>query len=169
MNDEVIGKLSKLVESRVCAALIASGYATLEDNDNELLFDNLIINKDIVKRIGINSTNFYDNTEFLKEMINTFPSGEYRCSVNVLRSRIRSFMKKTSITDITEDEMLTAARTWITRRETPYHGHIINFIFKYDNKVFTSRLETIVNELRDDKLNTPNIVQIVSQTSLDDL
>lgn len=169
MNDEVIVKLSKLVESRVCAALIASGYATLDDADDKLLFDNLIISKDVVKQLGINSTSFYDNTEFLKELINTFPAGEYRCSVNVMRSRLRSFMKKTSIPDITEDEILTAARTWITRRETPYHGHIINFIFKYDNKVFTSRLETIVNELRDDKLNTPNIVQSISQTSLDDL
>jgi len=170
MNDEVIAKLAKLVEERVCAALVASNYATVESFDDKLLFDNLIINKDVAKRLNINANQFYENSDFLKEMLNTFPAGEFRCSPNVLKSRIRSFMKKTSIPDITEDEMITAARTWVSRKNTPYHGHIVNFIFKYDNKAFTSRLETVVQELRHDKLNTPDIVQTSNlDISIEDL
>jgi hypothetical protein len=169
MNSEIISKLAKLVEPQVCASLIAKGYATLEESDDKLIFENLVIEKSIIKKLGITESSFYEDSEFLNELLNTFPSGEYRCSKNVLKSRIRNFMKKTSFPDITPDEILTAARTWITRKETPYHGHIINFIFKYDNKVYTSRLETIVEELRHDKLNTPNIVNISSTSNLDDL
>lgn len=169
MNDEVIGRLAKLVEPQVCAALIAKGFASLEEVDDKLIFENLIIDKSVASKLNINVNSFYEDPEFLNDLLNIFPSGEFRCSKNVLKSRLRSFMKKTSFPDITSDEILTAARTWITRKQTPYHGHIINFIFKYDNKVYTSRLEGIVEELRDDKLNTPNIVETSTSTNLDDL
>jgi len=169
MNDEVIGKLAKLVEPQVCAALIAKGFASLEEIDDKLIFDNLIIDKSVASKLNINASSFYDDPEFLSDLLNIFPSGEYRCSKNVLKSRLRSFMKKTSFPDITSDEILTAARTWITRKQTPYHGHIINFIFKYDNKVYMSRLETIIEELRDDKFNTPNIISTSVTNNLDDL
>lgn len=169
MNDDVIAKLAKLVEEKVCVSLIAHGYATI-DTDDKYTFDNLHINKDIAKKLNINVNHFYEDPEFLKEMIQIFPAGEYRCSANVLKTRIRSFMKKTSIPDITGDEMLTAARTWVSRKDTPFHGHMINFIFKYDNKVFTSRLESVVLELRHDELNTPDIAQNSTfDTSIDDL
>lgn len=170
MNDEVIGKLAKLVEQQVCAALIANNYARLEETDDNLLFDNLIISDAVAKKLNINVNNFYDDQEFLKELLSIFPSGKFSCSPAVLKARIRGFMRKTSITDITPDEMLTAARTWITRHETPYHGNIVNFIFKYEDKVYTSRLETVVEELRHDKLNTPNLtIAPTEKSSLDDL
>lgn len=169
MNNEVLGKLAKLVEKQVCAALIANGYCKLIENSDNLLFENLIVNDQISKKLGLNINSFYEDPEFLKELLNIFPSGKYSCSQNILKSRIKTFMRKTTITDITSDEILTAARTWIDRNVTPYHGHIINFIFKYDNKVYTSRLETIVEELRHDKLNVPELVNKYTEVSSDDL
>lgn len=156
INNEDLGKLSKLIEKSFVASLIAHGYATL--NKDSLKIENLIISPKIIEQLEIGDER--PDNSFLQKVIDIYPKDEFTCSKKMLGERLEIFYKKTSLKDVTEDEILEATRLWLRKSDYPYHGRLHNFVSKYDkSKIWGSNLETTILELR----NVPETV-ILSRT-----
>lgn len=145
INNEDLGKLSKLIEKSFVAALVAHGHATLKKN--ALKIENLIISPGVIEKLNIE--NPQTEVSFLKTLIDTYPKDEFTCTKKVLADRLETFYKKTTLENVTEDEILRATKLWLLRNSHPYFGTLPNFIFKHDkSKSWFSRLENTILELR---------------------
>lgn len=145
ISNEDLGKLSKLIEKSFVSALIANKYATLR-KDN-LKIENLIISPEIIETLEIGDVK--PNNTFLDTLINLYPKEQFSCSKKVLADRLEVFYKKTTLNNVTEDEIIDATKIWLATMNYPYFGTLPNFIFKYDKtKTWHSRLENTILELR---------------------
>lgn len=145
ISNEDLGKLSKLIEKSFVAALVSNSYATLKKD--ALKIENLVISPEVMDTLNIENSK--SDTSFLKTLIDLYPKDEFTCSKKVLADRLETFYKKTSLKDVTEDEILNAAKLWLNKYSYPYFGSLPNFIFKHDkSKTWSSRLENTILELR---------------------
>jgi hypothetical protein len=145
INNEDLGKLSKLVEKSFVAALVAHNYATLKKD--ALKIENLIISPEVMDKLDIKNSK--SDTSFLKTLIDLYPKDEFTCSKKVLADRLETFYKKTTLENVTEDEILEATKLWLTKQSYPYFGYLTNFIYKHEkSKTWSSRLESMILELR---------------------
>lgn len=153
-SNEDLGKLAKLVEKSFVSALVANDYATLRGD--KLNIENLLIRQDIVEELELNLIDV--STDFLKELREIFPE-DSRCSISVLKSRLDTFFKKTSLEKVSENEILEAAELWVERNQKPYQGKLEYFIFKNDKqRNFLSRLENTITELRSSDMTVEILV-----------
>ena len=153
-SNEDLGKLAKLVEKSFVSALVANDYATLRGD--KLNIENLLIRQDIVEELALDLIDV--STDFLKQLREVFPD-DSRCSISVLKSRLDTFFKKTSLEKVSENEILEAAELWVERNQRPYQGKLEYFIFKNDKqRNFLSRLENTITELRSSDMTVEILV-----------
>ena len=153
-SNEDLGKLAKLVEKSFVSALVANDYATLRGD--KLNIENLLIRQDIVEELELDLIDV--STDFLKQLREVFPD-DSRCSISVLKSRLDTFFKKTSLEKVSENEILEAAELWVERNQRPYQGKLEYFIFKNDKqRNFLSRLENTITELRSSDMTVEILV-----------
>lgn len=153
-SNEDLGKLAKLVEKSFVSALVANDYATLRGD--KLNIENLLIRQDIVEELELDLIDV--STDFLKQLREAFPE-DSRCSISVLKSRLDTFFKKTSLEKVSENEILEAAELWVERNQRPYQGKLEYFIFKNDKqRNFLSRLENTITELRSSDMTVEILV-----------
>lgn len=153
-SNEDLGKLAKLVEKSFVSALVANDYATLRGD--KLNIENLLIRQDIVEELELDLIDV--STDFLKQLREVFPE-DSRCSISVLKSRLDTFFKKTSLEKVSENEILEAAELWVERNQKPYQGKLEYFIFKNDKqRNFLSRLENTITELRSSDMTVEILV-----------
>jgi len=168
MNDytnDQIASLARMVEPSVIASLVAHGFAEI-DFDNELSFDNLILTDETASKLGItNKQKFYEDKQFLKNLLETFPEGN-RCSSNALQSRLKVAYKK-FLHNYTAEDVIEAAIYWCRSKQYPYQGDLINFIYKYDrSRVFDSRLHNTIIELKKEEQRRSSVSVSSSSESI---
>lgn len=143
-SDFQIAELAKLVESSVVAALISREYASIDDDD-ELTFDNIIIESSLAKKLKIDINNQYNDEQFLNDLREVFPEN-FRCSTAILYKKLEYFNRKIT-NKYSKDEILYATKKWILESEKPYHGKLHNFIYKHDKGVIYSNLLNILERI----------------------
>lgn len=144
MNKEVKEYLIKHIEPSVIALLILNDLGKLIDPKGGNTFENFEPKEGIVKKIVGNKAQF--SPEFLRELISIFPAGS-GCSEEDLLSRLRSWLNKTSLQNITESHILEAAKFHMNKYDPPYHGQLLYFIYKMDGSIYKSRLDAALGEI----------------------
>ncbi len=147
MNNNTLLNLIKQVEPQVVSVLVAKGLVHLSGQDMTL--NNCVVNDSFI----INEHPLLEE-EFLLSLKNRYPK-EGNCSISTLKDRMKDFVKRTRLENITKDEVSYALDNWLQQYSPPYSGKLINFLFLIkDRNTYTSRLEDIIVRYREDLVVT---------------
>lgn len=143
MNKNVKDYLIKHIEPSIVNLFLLNDLGTLINPNEGYLFENFEPKESIVKKV-LGSAIQYTDT-FLEDLIDIFPE-DYRCDKQELLSRLKAWNNKTSVS-ATPQEILNAAVHHIRKYDTPYHGQLKYFIFKMQGSIYSSRLDSALQEL----------------------
>ncbi len=154
MTNELKLKLIELVEPQVVAALVAHNYVSI--SGKKLIWSNVIIHDDTLELINVKNNT---NEDLIEQMIESFPKMG-RDSYNAVSARLKQWRTKCTIENVTNAEILEATENHCKGKEDKYVGKLINFIYKHDNSIYTSRLEREIIALREKYENVSEAVQV---------
>ena len=150
IDEKLLLPLCKLVEKQIVSSLIAQGYVAHDNRD--LTFKNITINPETYKLLNLPAPEqLYNDEKLLTDLLELFPK-QSRCSKEVLKSRFRTFLEKTSLKNITREEILNAAVEHNKQFDYPYCGLVKYFFYKIDKdtRSYESRLEKLIEDNRND-------------------
>ena len=132
-------KLLSFIEREAIINLIAKGYLELVLSNQKYTFNNVQLTEKGANEIKNISIIEFDE-ELLRLMFENW-RGE-KCSINLLNEKLGVFFAKTSLQNITDQEVLDALTSYQIEKDIKYIGKIEYFPFKYDQyKNYSSRLE----------------------------
>ena len=140
--------------------MIANSYVT--HLGGELTWDNIVIRDETTELINILNTKEEINADkLIDELMEIFPKDQLD-SKKALLQRWSQFLKKTTIPDITYDDVIEAAIKHVDEKGPKYCGNLFYFFFKEDKKIYQSRLEKAVILIRDSDKYTKTIKATVT-------
>jgi hypothetical protein len=147
VNDHLKLKLVDLVEKPVIASLIAYGYVECSP-PNILEWDNIILKDITVELLKHKESKLEKYEELIETLMSIWPPEFYGASKNGLVKRLNQYKNKTPLKNIENDEIIVACEQWINQSEVPYCGQLFYFFFKEDNRIYKSRLDSLIEEQR---------------------
>lgn len=141
-------KLISFIEKSVVSTLIANDYVT--HLGGELAWDNIVIKDETLELINtLENKEVINDNDLIDELMEIFPK-EQLDSKKALLQRWEQFLKKTTLTNITYNEVLEAAQQHVNIMGPKFCGNLFYFFFKEDKKIYQSRLERAILLIRED-------------------
>lgn len=147
-------KLINLIEKGVVSLLIANNF--VEHTGEDLSWDSVILKDKTLELLNIVDSKNHDNEKLINELMEIFPKHQLD-SKRALEKRYEHFQRKSTLKNITDQEIIEAASHWVADKGPTYCGNLFYFFFKEDKKIYTSRLENIIKQSREIALNRVDI------------
>ena len=156
ITDNLKLKLISLIDKQLVSLLIANGYIT--HLGGEIDWNNIIVKDETLELLNLVEKKDNNYKEIIKSLMEIFPKNQLD-SENALLKRYESYLKKTELKNITDDEILDAATDWVTNKGPIYCGNLFYFFYKEDKKIYTSRLDNLITQNREKIMNTEKAVK----------
>lgn len=147
-------KLIDLIEKQVVSLLIANGYVDKAGPD--ISWESVNMSDKAYELLNILESSNKENEAIIDSLMEIFPKKQLD-SKKALLQRYEKFLQKTELKNITKDEVCEAARHWIKEKGDIYCGNLFYFFYKEDKKIYISRLENLIREIREYEANQVKI------------
>lgn len=160
INESIKLKLIDLIEKNVVSILIANSYVT--HLGGELTWNNIVVRDETLELFNLLDKKEEINADrLIDELMEIFPK-EQLDSKKALLQRWANFLKKTTVSNITHNEVIEAASNHVEDHGPKYCGNLFYFFFKEDKKIYQSRLEKAILLMRDSDKYTKKVEASVS-------
>lgn len=143
-------KLVELIPKQIIGLLIANGYVTHLGGD--ISWDTIIVKDDTQELLNILDKKEDNNEKVIENLMQIFPKHQLD-SKKALLIRYTNWLKKTDLKPVTEDEIYDAAQAWVDSKGPTFCGNLFYFFYKEENKVYKSRLDNIISQMRESDNN----------------